>query len=270
MSERSVRVLMNEAGENANRSGGALKGELESLVRYLGQGRGFVVLNADPHVQNDIRSYTLALAKALGSLVIQDGVGRKLIEVYDRDPSKRMEDGARYHQTHQGGSIHTDNVNLEQRWDLLLLACENRAVIGGETVIVDGQKVLEVLKKYASEAFVILQSNFLFQRRGFGEGYYKAPVITFDERGRPVFRYLREYIVAAHNEASRELTPDQVWALDALDAVLECSDVQYRVRLKRGEIVLCVDGRTLHGRTSFVDKQTPSSQRKMFRAWVRL
>ena len=31
--------------------------------------------------------------------------------------------GDRYHQTREGGSIHTDNVNLKDKLDFLLLSC---------------------------------------------------------------------------------------------------------------------------------------------------
>ena len=31
--------------------------------------------------------------------------------------------GARYHQTREGGSIHTDNVNVSSRWKYMILSC---------------------------------------------------------------------------------------------------------------------------------------------------
>ena len=46
-----------------------------------------------------------------------------------------MSDGARYHQTREGGSLHTDNVNAPAPWEFLVFGCVEPALIGGESVL---------------------------------------------------------------------------------------------------------------------------------------
>ena len=55
-------------------------------------------------------------------MLSQDSENRKVISVFDRDKRKTMKKGARYHQTHEGGSIHTDNVNVPDYWDFLFFS----------------------------------------------------------------------------------------------------------------------------------------------------
>ena len=57
---------------------------------------------------------TESVSKILGSLIIQNNNNDKLIFVYDRDRKFSMHKGSRYHQTREGGSIHTDNVNVKK------------------------------------------------------------------------------------------------------------------------------------------------------------
>ena len=71
--------------------------------------------------------------------------------MYDRDRRKTMKRGARYHQTHEGGSIHTDNVNIPEYWDFLIFSCVSQAPIGGNSLIVDGKIIYNVLKKIPKE-----------------------------------------------------------------------------------------------------------------------
>lgn len=59
----------------------------------------------------------------LGETPVQNAEGIRAIQVYNRDNQKRMKDGQRYHQSREGGSIHTDNVNIPELWDYMALTC---------------------------------------------------------------------------------------------------------------------------------------------------
>ena len=52
--------------------------------------------------------------------IVQNEKGDKLVYVFDRDRNLSINAGGRYHQTREGGSIHTDNVNLKIKWDYLI------------------------------------------------------------------------------------------------------------------------------------------------------
>lgn len=223
------------------------------------------------------------LSVLLGETIVQNEEGRHLVHIYDRDPTKRIKDGARYHQTHESGAIHTDNVNIPENYQYLLVGCAAPAKIGGENIIVNGRAIYDYLNQHAREELEILKSNFVFEYRGISRELYEAPIITFSERGEPLFRHLRTYMESAHKRAEKPLSEDQVRALDTLDAALSMSDFQLLYRLKSGEILIANDSQVLHDRRCFVDGKdmmtldelklgkmnTNGLRRTLLRTWVR-
>ena len=96
---------------------------------------------------NEFRKFILYLGLSMGELLPQNEKKHKIVTVYDRGKSKSMKSGARYHQTNEGGSIHTDNVNIPKFWDYLIFSCISPAPIGGKSILVDGKQVYYLLKK---------------------------------------------------------------------------------------------------------------------------
>ena len=221
-----------------------------------------------------------AIIDLLGKNIVQDDKGSKLIFVYDRDRKLSINSGDRYHQTREGGSIHTDNVNLKNKWDFLLLSCVASGEDGGDSILVSGKKIYNILKNKHKLALKILKKNFLWERRGIAETFYKSPIVKINKKKDPEFRYLRPYMIAAHQKMKKPLGPNQLYALDVLDSLLENPDNQMRFKLIPGDILLTRDSQVLHGRTSFSDflknrdvfskknKNLPF-KRTMIRAWIK-
>jgi Taurine catabolism dioxygenase TauD, TfdA family len=221
------------------------------------------------------------IAHCLGELLVQDSDGNRLIHVYDRDRRRRMSDGARYHQTREGGSLHTDNVNAPDPWEYLVFGCVEPALIGGESVLAHADLIHRKLEQLVPEALAILRQPFHWEYRGIADALYQAPVITYDDKSRPHFRYLRPYLESAHQKAGEPLSERQTWALDVLDSAMELSEVQLRLTLQAGDVLITHDSRILHGRTSFADhlNSTNIADIELFpalkvcrsfeRAWVR-
>jgi alpha-ketoglutarate-dependent taurine dioxygenase len=261
-----------------------LKQEIENLRKEVDDGQKFVVLdslgNTSPIVTECMQ---WVVSKILGETIAQNEEGRHLIHIYDRDPTKRIKDGARYHQTHESGAIHTDNVNIPENYQYLLVGCAAPAKIGGENIIVSGRAVYDYLNANAREELNILKADFIFEYRGISRELYNAPIITFNEKGEPLFRHLRTYMESAHNRAEKPLTSDQIRALDALDATLSMSQFQLIYRLKPGQILIANDSQILHDRRCFVDDKNtttldelkagtnkhPMLKRTLLRTWVR-
>jgi hypothetical protein len=189
----------------------------------------------------------------LGTPLVQNAEGKRLVDVFDRDRTKRMAQGARYHQTREGGSIHTDNVNIPDEWQYLVFSCVQPAMVGGETILVSASVVHDYLRTHLPDALAELEGEFWFEYRGIADKLYRAPVVHLDEDGRPHFRYLRPYLESAHEKAGEPLTERQTWALDVLDSVLDLSDNQLRFPLAAGETIITRDSQLLHGRTCFAD-----------------
>lgn len=227
------------------------------------------------------RNYTVLLGRALGNLLVQNTEGDKLVTIYDRDPNRTMAQGARYHQTHEGGSIHTDNVNIPEPWQYLILSCLQPAPVGGENIIVNGDSVVKLMKKDFPLYLKVLESNYWWEKRGVSDELYEAPIVTYDKDGHAQFRHLRPYMESAHKRADQPMSAMQIKAIDILDAYLNSSDIQARFTMKAYDVLLSLDSRTLHGRTCFADladsiiftewSKNPSApkRRTMERLWIK-
>jgi hypothetical protein len=126
-------------------------------------------------------------------------------------------------------------------------------MLGGESIVVSGQAVHDLLAARAPRVLEVLARDFWWECRGFSDDFFRAPVLFFGADGGPRFRYLRDYLESAHRRRGAPLDEEQLWALDALDSALELSELQFRCTLAPGEILVLDDLRMFHGRTSFSD-----------------
>ena len=222
---------------------------------------------------------TETVSKILGSLINQNDNNDKLIYVYDRDRNFSMHKGSRYHQTREGGSIHTDNVNVKKKWDYMILSCLCSPEVGGENIFVNADLVYSKLKKFPI-ALNTLKKDFLWEKRGISKSFYRAPVLSFKDNV-PEFRYLRPYMISAYERKKIPMTKKQLYSLDTLDAILEDSQNQVRKKMNPGDLLLVKDAQFFHGRTSFSDfleardifnsklKDNSYFKRTMLRAWIK-
>ncbi len=234
------------------------KREVEEVRNELENGKRIVIIKPfiDFHNKYTIleqRTISWLLGNELGEALVQNEAGEKSILVFDRDRNNSMVKGARYHQTREGGSIHTDNVNVPFKWEYLVLSCLSPAMSGGENILVNALLVHKILKQKHPDVLAILEKNFYWEQRGVADATYEAPVIIYNQKGEPEFRHLRPYMESAHIKLNSPLTAEQMYALDTLDSILEHSENQYRHTFKAGEILLTHDAQVLHGRTCFSD-----------------
>ena len=227
--------------------------ELTDLRERLETGVRVAIIR--PVVDFDTRACRLfawSVANLLGDPLVQNADGDRLIAVYARPGNRRVVEGARYHQSREGGGPHTDNVSLPEMWDYLVFSCVRPAAIGGESILIDGFAVHRELQR-VPDALRILEGPFWWEYRGISEGVFQAPIVTYDSDGQPRFRYLRKYLESAHRRAGDPLSDEQIWALDVLEALVDRHDLQWRTSLRAGEILVTVDSQVLHARTAFAD-----------------
>ncbi|MCB9060182.1 MAG: TauD/TfdA family dioxygenase [Halobacteriovoraceae bacterium] len=253
--DQSVRLELRET-LNINKWTPAALNFLENVKRELKDNRA-VLLNLE-NENHDFFSYkelhqlNPLIGSYFGKLLEQNENGDQVIMVYDRDRNSSMWNGARYHQTREGGSIHTDNVNVPEKWDYLYLSCISPALVGGESILVDGIRVHNELQKNYPKALKVLENNFIWEMRGVADKLYEAPIITYDN-GIPAYRHLRPYMESAHQKANTPLTNEQSYAIDVLDAITNSSEYQAHFNLKKGDILIAKDSQVLHGRACFSD-----------------
>ncbi len=227
----------------------AIRPEIEELRRRVEQVHGFAMVEPPAALEAQRRALASLIGRLLGESIEQNREGIKVIQVNDRDRTRRIEDGARYHQTRQGGSSHTDNVNRPKTWDYLMMACLSPAMLGGESIVVSGLTVHNFLRGRAPRVLDVLPEDFWWECRSFSDDFFRAPVLFFNHLGEPQFRYLREYLESVHQRQGAPLRGEQLWALDSLDSVLELSELQFRCRLAPGEILIIDDLQMFHGHT---------------------
>ena len=265
-------------------------GSLETVVPYktamptfrtevdqahgIAMDEGFIVLRAVPNMSfAEWFAMGWLVATVIGEPLVQktDTKARNVM-VYDRDGIS-MKQGARYHQSRDGGSIHTDNVNNPTPWKTMVLSCVQPAIRGGESIFVDAHDVVEHMRSEEPEALEILGQEYWFDGRGF-DLMFQRPIIDESDGGLKV-RYLREYIEEGHKKQNDPLSTEQVRAMDALDAAVGKTELQFRYSLAQGECAIINDSRMFHGRTTFLDPEPPqpvydpeSGNRLYTRIWV--
>jgi hypothetical protein len=215
---------------------------------------GFLILK--PIIGLNIRE------QAIVPWIISQLMGETLGQNYNNDEiylvndvGGKMEDGYRYSRTNQGGSIHTDGVNVKKPFDYFLLHIISQGFLGGESIIVNGLSIYNYLRKNMLEVIEILSEDFLYEYKGVQENkYYTEPILKIIN-DIPMWRYLRNYIEEASIKKGLELSIDKVWAMDCLDSVLESSSFQLRYRIMNGETIFVNDRNIFHGRTCYVDEK---------------
>ena len=234
-------------------AGPSVRADLERCRRRAEHGHRAVLIAPLPGLTfAERRHVAWMVANVFGEPLVQNAAGDRLVAVYARPGTKRVADGARYHQTREGGGPHTDNVNIPDHWDYLVFSCIRPGKLGGESILLNAFAVHAALERIPA-ALEILWQPFWWEYRGLSDDFYEAPVVTYTADREPRFRYMRRYMESAHARVGRPMTSEQVWALDALDAVLDDSALQFRTSMRQGEILITYDSQVLHSRTSFCD-----------------
>jgi len=191
------------------------------------------------------------MGQALGRILAQNELGHRYYIVADR--GGRMEEGARYSQTSQGGSFHTDGVNLKEGYEYFLLHCAAPAAEGGESVLLDGRTVFHDLRENAPQELEILQMDFAWEYKGIRPGeFYREPILRL-VGGKPQWRYLRDYIEEAACLRGEPLDEVFSGALDRLDESLANPSFQFHCKLQAGQTAIINDRAIFHGRRPFRD-----------------
>lgn len=242
--------------------------EIMAQAMYdLEQGTGFAVLSGFPVDDFDRDQILLAyagLSSHLGKIVEQTHKGDRIIDVVDI--------GLPYSEKQRGYSsnkllpFHTDGA------DVVGLLCLGVAAEGGLSVIVSAPAVYNAIRQERPDLLEILARGFYHHRRGEqapGEGPISAeriPVFSF-HNGLLHCCYNRNPIMWAQKEGV-VLSPQEVEALDYLDAVTARPQMQLSMDLQVGDIQYLNNYVCFHSRGEYHDG--PSHRRHLLRIWVNL
>lgn len=242
---------------------------LAEIERELVDGRGFARISGIPveDVGHEDASWMYwGIGRHLGEPWPQNVKGHLLGDV--RDQGKRPDDPtARGNEI--GGSaltFHSDGS------DLVGLLCLHPGASGGESVIANALGAHNELARTRPDLAAVLYEPLPYDFRGEqadgAKPYYSVPVFT--RHGDRLFiRYIRPYIQASqrHEEAPR-LTPLQLEAMDALDAIVADPSHQVEMSFAPGDIQFINNYHVLHGRRSYVDDPATGRVRFLKRLWL--
>ncbi|MBI2508155.1 TauD/TfdA family dioxygenase [Candidatus Woesearchaeota archaeon] len=237
----------------------------------LENGYGFGIIKGMSHFNREIqREIYLSTARLLGNPIVQNISGETVVDVFDK--GKTMETGGRYHETRQGGALHTDSPQYKDIPDYLGLLCLHPAKAGGESKFISAYSLHNRLLKENSELLKRLYQPFHFDKRGhekLGESPTTfEPVFRYDSKGLH-FRYLGNYIRSGHERISVPLSDIERKALEAVDRLLEDENLIVTAEMGSGDMQFLNNHRVVHGRTDFVDYEDLDKKRLMLRTWLR-
>ena len=147
---------------------------------------------------------------------------------------------------------HTDAIYSNDAPGLQLLLCCEYDASGGESIMVDGLKIAQEIKKQSQSMFDLL-SKINVKGNYVGDG-------VFLEAERPIFKLnnYNEIVQVSFNNYDRapfrftkELTLKFYEAIKKFDLIANNKDYQWRHILRPGELLIFNNWRILHGRSSF-------------------
>lgn len=244
------------------------------IENYIVNKKKFLIINLNTKNKKKLIDLSELISKILGLKVSQNKKGDKTVFVTpDVDAIKKnnykIDTSIRYHQSNIGGSIHTDGPQLNSTPNIVIMCCLANSAKGGVSILVDGEKIYNYIKKKNPKIIKTLSKKFYFERRGFKKNLnyiFKAPIFKKNKKSLE-FRYLREYIINAYKIKDKKISKEKLKSLDFLDKCLGIKNMQSKYKLSEGEIIIINNKLMAHGRTSF--NLNKLEQRKIMRIWLK-
>lgn len=242
---------------------------------YLNQNTKYIIIKKFERNKSKIKKQLILFASLFGKKCPQSKKGNILLEIkpnkskISKISSKSQLKKLRYHQTNQGGSIHSDGPQLNKPPKYVFMACISNAKSGGESIINNTEKIYEHLRKYKPEYLKCLKKKFLFERRGFNypnKNIFRKPIFEIN-KNKFKFRYLKEYIESAYKIKNLNMSSLQKESINYLDKCLNNKKFQKRYKLSQGDIIILNNNSLAHGRSKF--SISSKSPRSFLRLWIK-
>ena len=147
---------------------------------------------------------------------------------------------------------HTDSTYSNDAPGLQLLLCCDYDAKGGESIMVDGLKIAEIIKK-ENQLIYDLMTKINVKGNYIGDGVYleaERPIFKLNENNEIVQVSFNNYDRAPFR-FEKDLTLKFYEAIKTFDLIANNRDYQWRHILKPGELLIFNNWRILHGRGSF-------------------
>lgn len=248
---------------------GRLTTRLGALRAQIRSGLGFGYIKGLPVERYDretlIRIYW-GLCRHIGDPVTQNRNGHLVGHVIDvgdavSDYNKRIT------QTSAELCFHTDSC------DVVALLCINRALSGGESMIVSGVAVHDKLMRRRPDLLPELYKPIYMDRRGEvppgKQPWFGMPLFSWQGGRFTGYSPVRQYIdsLARFPDAPR-MSNAQSEALDLYYGI--CDELCLKLHFEPGDIQFLQNHVVFHSRTAYVDRPQPAPPRHLMRIWLSL
>ncbi len=242
--------------------------KLLELREELIHGRGFALLRGLPaanYTEREAAIIFCGLGSHLGLARPQNAQGHLLGHVRDMGMSSK-DPNVRVYQTKERQTFHTDST------DVVGLLCLNNAKTGGLSQLVSSNTIFNEMHKRRPDLLRLLMGPIATDRRGeIPKGmlpYYLIPVFNY-YKGYLTAIYQRQYIDSAQRfpDAPR-LTPAHVEALDLFDELANSQELNFSMKLEKGDKQFVYNHTLLHDRTGFEDWPDTAQKRHLLRLWL--
>lgn len=156
--------------------------------------------------------------------------------------------------TNLGLQAHTDNPYRDPVPTLQILACLENAVEGGESIVVDGFKVVERLKAENPRGFDLLSGHaarFAYEGSAGVRLRAKRPMIELGPDGELIAIRFNNRSLAAATDVPYDDMTDYYAAYRRFAELIEDPTMEVTFKLKPGELFIVDNTRVLHARKGF-------------------
>jgi gamma-butyrobetaine dioxygenase len=210
---------------------------LQALRRY-----GFARLTGAP-IHEDVACDVVGLF----GYVRETNYGRAFDVRAEPDPANLAD-------TNLGLQAHTDNPYRDPAPGLQILACLRNNVEGGESILVDGFKVVERLKDEEPGRLDLLARRCARFEYSGGEGVRlrsKRPIIELGPDGELIAVRFNNRSAAPFTDIPFDEMADYYAAYRRMAELIQAPDLVLRFRLSPGDVFIVDNLRVLHARTAF-------------------
>jgi alpha-ketoglutarate-dependent taurine dioxygenase len=229
-------------------------------------GKGLVIIRGLP-IDATLETFVEAVwevGKHFGHVLSQNAQGELIGHVIDatkEDATPRM---------------YRSNLELRPHSDItamISLACWEKALSGGASVVVSGVTVHDEMRSRAPQLLEPLYRGYHYHRLGEEAPDeepttpYRVPVFAV-RNGQLSCRYQRAGIAAGHRERGVALTEQDIAAFDLFDEIAKAPENRLSFYLERGEMIVINNYAIMHARTQFTNYPEPQRQRRLIRLWL--
>jgi gamma-butyrobetaine dioxygenase len=234
---RLLNHVPSESWNDVTRSRAALGRWLAAVRRY-----GFAVMTDTPTEPG-----TLCKVAELFGYVRETNYGRWFEVRAEVNPNNLA-------YTNLGLQAHTDNPYRDPVPTLQILACLENSVEGGDSIVVDGFKVVERLKAENPRGFALLSGHnarFAYEGSAGVRLRSRRPMIELGPDGELIAVRFNNRSLAAATDVPYEDMADYYAAYRRFAELIEDPAMEVTFKLKPGELFIVDNTRVLHARKSF-------------------